>query len=272
MVLSHAHNFIVLKRRKIAGRSVEFRLGNLCALPDHTPRRSGKKSLVTPYGIIGAPVARAALSGLDYCDRLTAAYLRDRPAGQAFGQTRKLTPRRIPFDLAVSALHRMIRQKGRRGSLTQRDVTRHFPGWMTSGQAARSEIAPVCMIDDRFCADRLIRHMWPAAGALDTVMTTGADRGAFGLLPRHNSPTRPAEERLGACAGRAGEARIVTDAAGDFELFDCSERVVNAFMIGQEKLCQGHASCGLASDRSVRQFVGVSVEQAIVEGINAGWS
>ncbi len=227
MVLSHAHNFIVLKRRKIAGRSVEFRLGNLCALPDHTPRRSGKKSLVTPYGIIGAPVARAAFSGLDYWNRLTAAYLRALPAVKAFGQIRKLASRLNPFDLALSALHRMTTPMGRRDGLTQRDISRHFHGWMASGQTAGSEIVPVRMIDGRFCAGHLIRHMWPAAGVLDTVITTGADRGAFGLLPRLNSPTRPAEVRLGACAGRADEARIVTHAAADFELFDCSERVIN---------------------------------------------
>lgn len=165
VMVSHTHEFIVLKSRKTAGTSIEMAFEPLCGPPraeitEATPAR------VTAQGIIGRRVLGRPFHvklfqklGLpfvtDWSNHMTAAQVRAALGAEKWGRYRKITSIRNPFDRAVSSFHWQDSVRGVPADQDFATVRARFTDWVVRTRPDSDK--DVLFLDGAFVGDLAIR-------------------------------------------------------------------------------------------------------------------
>lgn len=167
VMVSHTHEFIVLKSSKTAGTSVEMALEPLCGprravITEETPARVSKEGIIGRR-VLGRPfhvkLAQKLGIGLvtDWNNHMTAAQVRAALGAEKWNRYRKITSIRNPFDRAVSLFHWL---DSRRGVVNNNDedfatIRTRFNEWVARTKPDSNK--EILFLDGAFVGDLVIR-------------------------------------------------------------------------------------------------------------------
>lgn len=218
VMVSHRHEFIVLKTRKTAGTSVEMLLEPLCRPPgavvtERTPTRRSSE------GIVGRRLMPRRwfdrfLPGADWYNHMTAERVRAALGTRRWSCYRKVTTLRNPFDVAVSRYHWELM---RHGLPEEADFDRTRARFREMALSGRFDCDhKVVHLDGRFVPDLVVRYESLEDDARRVAEALAPGRGPW-VLPHTKRTSDRRRRPVGDYYDAASAAAIRRSAAWVFE-------------------------------------------------------